>query len=188
MTTDREPPQPYGLTIRTIHWATALLILAAWVSGTALEETPRGTWRELAMQVHASLGGLVLVFAALRLLTWAASTMPRPEGPAWMRRAARAMHWALLLLTIALPVTGLADRWARGRSVTVFGALTLDPPFALPGGRLWGEAHETLAELLLLAVAVHALAALWHAFVLRDGALARMLPRAGRVMARQPGG
>lgn len=185
MTTNTEPPQPHGAVIRTIHWAGAFLVLAAWIGGTALEEAPRGAWRDLAMQLHASLGALLLAVAALRLLAWAASGPPAADGPAWMHLAARAMHWALLLLTIALPVTGLFDRWARGRSVTVFGALTLDPPFVLPGGRLWSEAHETLADLLLLAVGLHALAALWHEFVLRDGALARMWPWFGRAARRQ---
>jgi cytochrome b561 len=46
----------------------------------------------------------------------------------------------------------------------------------IPGGRLWGEAHEVLANLLLVAIGLHVAAALWHHFVLRDGALARMLP------------
>lgn len=187
MTTDSEPQQPHSAMKRTIHWAAAFLVLAAWVSGTALEEAPRGAWRDLAMQLHASFGVLVLAVAALRLLTWAASGPSAAQEPAWMRLAARAMHWAVLLVTIALPMTGLFAHWARGRSVTVFGALTLDPPFALPAGRLWGEAHETLADLLLLAVALHVLAALWHEFVLRDGALACMLPKGRRVMRSQPG-
>ncbi len=178
--------KPYGLATRAIHWASAVLVLAAWLSGIIREELPRGVWRDLAMEVHASFGLLVLAFAALRVLSWAVSAPSAAEGPAWMRRAAWAMHWALLLLTIALPVTGLFDRWARGRTVPVFGQIMLDPPFIPPGGRIWGEVHETLADLLVVAVAVHVLAALWHAVVLRDGTLSRMLPRTGRVPGGQP--
>ncbi len=159
-------------------------MLAAWLSGSVGEELPRGVWRDLALEVHASLGLMVLAFAALRLLSWAVSAPSAAEGSAWMRRAARAMHWALLLLTIALPVSGLFDRWARGRSVPVFWQIMLDPPFVSSGGRIWGEVHETVADLLVVLVAVHGLAALWHALTLRDGTLARMLPWA----ARAPGG
>ncbi|MCC7426740.1 MAG: cytochrome b/b6 domain-containing protein [Alphaproteobacteria bacterium] len=90
------------------------------------------------------------------------------------------MHLALIFLTVALPLSGLFDRWARGRAVTVFGGLPLPAPMPIPGGRLWGEAHEVLANLLLAAVALHVVAALWHHLVLRDGSLMAMLPRLRR--------
>ncbi|MBP0465188.1 cytochrome b [Roseomonas sp. PWR1] len=175
MTTD-DGMRPHGAVTRAIHWGTALLVLSAWVVGSTMEEFPRGGGRELAMQIHYSLGVLVLGFAALRVAWRAVSPPPPPEGAAWQRLAARGMHLALILLTVGLPLTGLFDRWARGRAVTVFGGIPLPAPFALPGGRLWGEAHEVLANLLLVAVAAHVLAALWHQFVLRDRALTRMLP------------
>jgi cytochrome b561 len=164
-----------GMATRAIHWASALLVLSAWVVGSTMEEFPRGAGRDLAMQVHYSLGVLVLGFAALRV-AWRAVAPPAPvEGPAWQRVAATAMHLALLGLTIGVPLTGLLDRWARGRAVTVFGGLPLPPPFAVPGGRAWGEAHEVLANLMLAAIAAHVLAALWHQFILGDRALSRML-------------
>ncbi len=117
---------------------------------------------------------------------WAVSAPSAAEGQAWMRRAARAMHWALLLLTIALPLTGLFDRWARGRSVMLVGQIRLAPPFVPLGGRIWDEVHETLADLLVVAVAVHVLAALWHAVVLRAGALLPLVSGTGRALGSQP--
>ena len=167
--------RPPGAATRAIHWGTALLVLSAWVVGSTMEEVPRGAGRDLAIQAHYSLGVLVLGLAALRVAWRAISPPPRAEGPAWQRLAATAMHLALLGLTVALPLSGLLDRWARGRAVTVFGGLPLPAPFAVPGGRAWGEAHEVLANLLLVAIAAHVAAALWHQFVLRDGALSRML-------------
>ncbi|WP_198378046.1 cytochrome b [Neoroseomonas rubea] len=175
MATD-EGMQPHGAVTRAIHWGTALLVLSAWVVGSTMEEFPRGGGRELAMQVHYSLGVLVLGFAALRVAWRAVSPPPRPNGPTWQRLAARGMHLALILLTVGLPLTGLFDRWARGRAVTVFGGIPLPAPFPMPGGRLWGEAHEVLADLLLAAIAAHVLAALWHQFVLKDRMLTRMMP------------
>jgi cytochrome b561 len=168
--------QPHSAAVRAIHWASALLVLAAWVVGSTMEEFPRGGGRELAMQVHYSLGVLVLGFAVLRVLRYAVAPPPRLEGPAWQRFGATGMHVALVLLTVALPLSGLFDRWARGRAVTVFGGMPLPAPFQVPGGRIWGEAHEVLANLLLAALALHVAAALWHHFVLRDGSLVRMLP------------
>jgi len=175
MTTDVEM-RPHGATTRAIHWGTALLVLAAWVVGSTMEEFPRGGGRELAMQVHYSLGVLVLGFAALRIAWRAVSPPLQVEGSGWQRLAAQGMHLSLILLTVGLPLSGLLDRWARGRAVAVFGGIALPAPFPVPGGKLWGEAHELLANLLLAAVAAHVLAALWHQFVVRDGTLSRMLP------------
>jgi cytochrome b561 len=176
--------RPHGAKTRAIHWGAALLVLSAWVVGSTMEEFPRGGSRDLAMQVHYSLGVLVLGFAALRVAWRAVAPPPRAEGAAWQRIAATSMHLALLGLTVALPLSGLFDRWARGRAVTVFGGVPLSAPMEIPGGRLWGEAHEVLANLLLAAVALHVAAALWHHFVLRDGVLRRMLPWAAPPASR----
>ena len=167
--------QPQGAALRAIHWASALLVLSAWVVGSAMEEFPRGGGREEAMQVHYTLGVLVLGFALLRILRHAAAPAAPIEGPAWQRLAATGMHVALVALTLALPLSGLLDRWARGRPVSILGGIPLPAPFEIPGGRLWGEAHEVLANLLLAAIAAHVIAALWHQFVLKDRAIARMV-------------
>ncbi|WP_237213050.1 cytochrome b [Falsiroseomonas oryziterrae] len=164
-----------GMATRAIHWATALLVLSAWVVGSTMEEFPRGAGRDLAMQLHYSLGILVLGFAALRVAWRLVAPLPPAQGPAWQRLGAAAMHLALIGLTIGVPLSGLLDRWARGRAVTVFGGFPLQAPFPVPGGRIWGETHEVLANLMLAAIAAHVLAALWHQFILRDRALSRMI-------------
>jgi cytochrome b561 len=164
-----------GMATRAIHWASALLVLSAWVVGSTMEDFPRGAGRDAAMQLHYSLGVLVLGFAALRVAWRAVAPPPAAEGPAWQRLAATAMHIALIGLTIGVPLSGLLDRWARGRAVTVFGGMPLPAPFPVPGGRIWGEAHEVLANLMLAAIAAHVLAALWHQLILRDHAISRMV-------------
>lgn len=173
-------PQSHDTTRRIVHWGAALLVALAWGVGITMEELPRGAPRDLAMQAHYSLGLLVLGAAALRVIWRAVSPASRDAQPGWQARLALAMHAALVVLTVLLPLSGLLDRWARGRPVQVFGGWLVSPPFAIPGGRLWGEAHEVLASLLLAAVAAHVAAALWHHFVLRDRSLVRMLPRLGR--------
>ena len=178
--------QPHGAALRAIHWASALFVLSAWVVGSTMEAFPRGAGREGAMQLHASLGVMVLGFALLRILRQAVAPPPRAEGPAWQRLAAKGMHAALVLLTLALPLSGLLDRWARGRTVSIFGGVPLPAPFDIPGGRVWGEAHEVMANLLLAVVALHVAAALWHHLVLRDGTLARMLPLLRRTPPMPP--
>jgi len=52
-------------------------------------------------------------------------------------------------------------------------------PQGLSFGPLIGDLHTLASYLLLGVVGLHALAALYHHFVRRDGTLARMLPRIG---------
>jgi cytochrome b561 len=89
--------QPYGATARALHWGTALLVLLAWAVGSTMEEFPRGGSRDLAMQVHYSLGVLVLGFAALRVAWRAVTPPPRVERATWQRLAATGMHLALIV-------------------------------------------------------------------------------------------
>ncbi len=88
--------QPHGAAVRAIHWASALLVLSAWVVGSTMEEFPRDAGRDLAMQVHYSLGVLVLGVAALRVAWRAVAPPPATKGPGWQRLASVAMHVGLI--------------------------------------------------------------------------------------------
>lgn len=169
---------PHGRATRAMHWAVALLVALAWLAGSTMEWFPRGASRDAATQLHYSLGVLVLGLGALRVVWRLLSPLPSVPGmPRWQHLAAVGVHVALAVLCIALPLSGLLDRWARGRQVTVFGGFDVPAPFAIPGGRLWGEVHEVMGNLLLVVIAAHVAAALWHHFIVRDGTLRRMLPR-----------
>ncbi|WP_431271019.1 cytochrome b [Dankookia sp. P2] len=139
---------------------------------------PRGPARQAGLDWHAGLGALVMGLSMLRLLWRAANLRPvdPPGTPAWQARAAHLAHGALYATTLAVPLTGILEPLGAGPSLR---ALRPDPharslhPALRP---LLGEAHELLAHLLLLVVAAHVAAALWHHLVLRDGVLRRMLP------------
>lgn len=172
----RDTPDRYGPVSQALHWGTAVLIATAWTLGATMEELPRGPARAAGLDLHATLG-LAVIAAVLARLLWRAAN-PRPaagEGLAGL--AARAMHLALYGVMLAVPLSGLAAQWGRGRTVSaLFGAVTLPPPAWLPGGRGWGEVHEGAANLLLVLIGLHVAAALFHHLVLRDGLLGRMLP------------
>ncbi|WP_291298760.1 cytochrome b [Elioraea sp.] len=172
----RDTANRYGGVSQALHWGSALLIAAAWTLGVTMEELPRGSARAAGLDLHATLG-LLLVGAVLARLLWRAANPKPGQDSGWAGLAARGMHLALYAVMLAVPLAGLADRWARGRGVSVFlGAVTLDAPFTIPGGKAWGEVHEITANLLLVLIALHVAAALFHHLVLRDGLLRRMLP------------
>lgn len=172
----------YGATARILHWSVAVLVIGAFLLGISMDGLPRGAARDLGKEVHYSLGILVLGLAVLRVL-WRAGhppPAPLPGAAMWQHRLAHLAHFALLGVTLAVPMAGLLDRWARGRPVQVFGGIPLPVPFPVPGGRAWGEVHETLAWALAALVAAHLLAVAWHELVLRDGTLRRMWPPRSR--------
>lgn len=172
----RDTAARYGGVSLVLHWGTALLIAVAWILGSTMEDLPRGAARAAGLDLHATLG-LAVILAVLARLLWRAAN-PRPDaGSGLMGLAGKAMHLALYAMMLAVPLSGLAREWARGRSVSaLFGGVVLAPPVSLPGGRAWGEVHEVAANLLLVLVGLHVAAALFHHFVLRDGLLRRMLP------------
>ena len=114
---------------------------------------------------------LVLPRLVLRLM---GGTQP-DHGSRLLAVATGAGHGLLYALLIALPVTGWYAASQMGVGVQVLG---LDlPALAAPvQGRpgVIAEFHESAGSLILVLAGLHALMALWHQFVLRDGTLRRM--------------
>ena len=76
-----------------------------------------------------------------------------------------------------LPLTGWYAASQLGVSISWLG-LTL-PAIASPVTGSPGpvaELHQVAGNLILILAGLHALIALWHQFVLKDGTLSRMLP------------
>ena len=97
---------------------------------------------------------------------------------AWLDRAARFAHYALYALLLAAPISGIVLQFARGNALPVFGLFEISSPW--PADRQFArsakELHELLSNALVLLAAMHAGAALFHHWVLRDRTLVRMLP------------
>jgi cytochrome b561 len=129
---------------------------------------------------HKSFG---LAILALILLRFAWRSMNRQPAlpatmPPWQQRAARATHWLLYALLVLAPLSGWLHASAAGLSANWFGLFQVpdligrDPELALP----LKVAHKACVALLAILLLGHAGAAFWHAFVVRDGVLHRMLP------------
>ncbi|WP_457155810.1 cytochrome b [Mesorhizobium sp. P5_C1] len=72
--------------------------------------------------------------------------------------------------------------WFRGNELSFFGLFTIPAPFApdRTTDRTIRELHSLCADGILIAVGLHALAALYHHFVRRDAILTRMLPKGAK--------
>ena len=177
----RDVPAAYDPLLRRIHWATAVLFIAAMLIGCYCGYQPPGTSprREL-LEVHKSLGVTLFVLAILRILVRSATAAP-PEPRSFgrvERVAARLNHWALYLVLLAMPITGYMFSSAGGYSLKYFWLFSWPRLFA--GDKAVAEigevTHDTLAYFVYLVVGLHIAATLWHVLVKKDETLARMWP------------
>jgi cytochrome b561 len=94
-----------------------------------------------------------------------------------MGTAARLVQALLYVLLVTVPVTGITGAWLEGHPVTWLGGDIgpwLSESHSL--GKQVASAHGWLGDAILWVAGLHAAAALYHHFLLRDGVLLSMLP------------
>ena len=162
-----------------IHWLTVALMIALFATAWSVNHTKEGPGTESLLRIHRSIGVTIWVVTAFRL-AWRTSVRPPPPFPENMsllqRRAAQANELGLYSLLLLQPVLGLAQSLLSAHR---FGLFVWDVSTIGGGPALWGfahRAHELTAQALLALIGAHALAALYHALVRRDGVIRRMLP------------
>ena len=172
-------PARFNLPLIALHWLTLVLIAGAYLT-SELEEAFEDTSTEsLIADWHTLLGLTVLGLAALRIAIRAVSRTPAiyPAPPRWQARTAMLVHLALYGLMIALPLTGWLMLSAEGQSLTWFGH-TL-PALIDPSRRLahtLEDVHEVIADAGYFLIGLHAAAALFHHYVVRDNTMRLMVP------------
>ena len=177
------PTQRYGFLSIGMHWLMLVLLAAVYACINLSDLFPKGSETRDALKAwHYTLGLSVLVLVWLRLAARLAGRVPpiEPPPPEWQRKSAAIVHAALYVLMIGMPLVGWLILSARGRQVPFFG---LQLP-ALAGesrslARLLREIHEVAGNAGYFLVGVHAAAALFHHYVVRDNTLRRMLPGRG---------
>jgi cytochrome b561 len=175
--------ESHSAAAKSLHWLTALLLAMQFVIGWIMPDIGRGMQPESLMNLHLSIGALIMVATLVRVAWRLFHGVPAPEAslPAWQERTGRVLHAALYVLIFALIVTGWSYASMRGWTVTVFGILSLPALVAQESGigRTIGELHSLLTWVLLGAVGLHVAAALAHLVFWRDRVMQRMLPRLG---------
>lgn len=174
---------------RAFHWLTAIAVTIAFVLGPehfgrlmhdGLDPATRSdiVW-------HESLGITVMVLTVLRLL-WVAARPAAPtfEMAGWMHLTSKLVHGALWLLLLALPVTALLALGGEGHPLTLLGGVRVDQMPLIANSSLatladWGEVHGLLGDAIMVLAGLHAVAAIYHHVLLKDGVLLSMLPRKG---------
>jgi cytochrome b561 len=182
------PLASYTPLAKALHWLIAALLVAQFTVAWTMPHIGRNTVPETLINLHFSLGVLIIALIFVRL-AW---RMTHAEPPAldgiapWQHRSARAIHGLLYALLIALPLLGWINASWRGFDVSVFGLFNM-PRLVATRAPAWGwtgDVHVWVSEYgLLTLVGLHVLAALYHQFMRKEAVLARMLP-AGWMRAR----
>lgn len=170
----------YGTVAQAFHWVTAVLVLVAFIYGPGGSEervySPAG---DFDRQLHETLGLCVFALVVLRLLWRVVDARPDPQDLSrWMGLASKAVQGALYLLLFALPFTAVTGAWLEGHSVTLLAGMQIPSPLGVSHavGATIAEVHTWLGDAILWLAGFHALAALVHHLVLKDGVLLSMLP------------
>lgn len=170
----------YDIITILFHWVTALLVVTLF--GLALFWgflTPGTPLRHDLQGLHISLGLALAAVVTLRIAWRLGFGRRLPEIPSTLPYwAAKGVHYLLYILLVGQIALGFSFRWAQGEAFTFFGLFAVPSAFA-PDTSLAqtvGQAHQLVGWTIILLAGLHAAAALFHHYVLRDGTLKRMLP------------
>jgi cytochrome b561 len=180
-------PHRYGAVTQLFHWLTVVLVGTAYiVSPGGPEDRIYSPAFDFSRQLHETLGILVFALVLLRILWRLFEPTPEPPPLApWMKYSAVAAHLGLYALLLAIPSTAIAGAWLEAHPITLFGIGTIGPmlPQAHDLGQTIAYIHTILGNVIIWLAGFHAVAALFHHFILRDSVLTSMLPARMRLPA-----
>jgi cytochrome b561 len=169
----------YGTTAKVFHWTIVALLAVQYPVGWLMPDIHRGMQPGAGMTFHVSIGLIILIATALRLI-WRLSHPVAPESslPTWQRLTSEVVHWMLYVMVLFTTVTGWLFASYRGWSLSFlylfpFPMLSAENPAAL---KSIDGLHQAAEWSLLAVVAVHLAAAFVHLLYYRDGVMRRLLP------------
>jgi cytochrome b561 len=170
-----------------LHWATALLVVTQFALAETWDWFAKPT-QESMQSVHISLGVLLTAVVVARIV-W--RLIPGHQMPSlevgWVRLASKGVHYLLYTLLVVQAGLGFGFRWAQGHPVGFFGLFGIPGPFGAvdrPTRHLIHGLHEKVGWAIIIIAALHAAAALYHHYMLKDRVLERMLPGGAHVARR----
>lgn len=168
-------PDRYGTVAVSIHWLSAILILALLGSGFRAANAMDAATKAGVLRFHIPIAIMILFLTAFRIVWWWRFDLrPRPVAglPFWQERIARSVHVAFYVVIFGMIASGAGMVILSGAASAIFGL----PDARLPNFTDYApRAPHGLGGFLLVALLVfHAGAALYHQFVRRDRLLRRM--------------
>lgn len=182
----------YGTIAKWLHWGTAVLFLASYMSvyyrhWFTEEKTPEN-WT--ALQLHLSVGVTIAVVVVLRIVWRMTNRVPDLEpGTKLEHLAAHAGHYALYAIMIIMPITGYVGTGVNTEyfflfDIPKFEDTQLFVSLVKEGLGLTFKEFEAPIDfihkdilgawLVWILILAHVMAALYHQFFKKDRTLAKM--------------
>ena len=143
-----------------LHWAIAALIIFNYFVSEGMGRAFRqhlddsNTGYNLVASLHVYVGLAVIALVVIRIIVRFLSKKTKTASTNLIDRVSRIVHEILYLLMFLVPVFG-ATAWYIGI-------------------HFMGDVHEIAMNIMMSLVLLHAAAALFHQYVLKDGALMKM--------------
>ena len=128
---------------------------------------------------HIYFGFTILVLAVIRLVINLRLTAPpiTPRPPSWQMMINKGMKVYLYGLMILAPLLGWMYLSANAESIKwFFISMPAITPVSESLAEFSEEIHKALGQSGYFFIAIHALAGLYHHYVVKDDTLKRMLP------------
>jgi cytochrome b561 len=167
----------YHPAIVGIHWlVAALIIVMLGVGYLVLDEMPNTDPAKLdILLVHMAVGTTILALVVVRLFVRLRTPRP-PEASIGIPAADRAalwVHYGFYAVVIAMVLSGMATAVVTGLTGSVVERNGQPLPTTFEDFAAF-SVHEKLATVLLILIALHVGAALYHQFVRKDRLFRRM--------------
>ncbi len=173
-----DTPSQFSKSTVMLHWSIAFAMIGSLAFGLYLEELPRSPDKGALIDLHKSIGVLVLLFAFYRVIYRLRNKLPvHPSNPSLRQQQfTLAVHVFLLAATLLMPISGIMMSVGGGHAVGLFGIELISAGDGIewldkPGHII----HGLGGKLLILMIVLHAAAALKHELIDKDGTLKRIL-------------
>ena len=143
-----------------LHWAIAALIIFNYFVSDGMGRAFRqhlddnNAGYNLVSSLHAYVGLAIIALVVIRIIVRFMSKKTKTASTNLFDRVSRIVHECLYLLMFLVPVFG-AISWYLGI-------------------HFMGDVHEIAMNIMMTLVLLHAFAALFHQYVLKDGTLLKM--------------
>ncbi len=169
-------PARYHPALVALHWVVALLIfLMLAVGKLVLLMMPNTAAKVMPLTIHVVLGITILALLVIRFIVRVTTKRPSPADAGYplLNKIGVATHYLLYLAAFGMVLSGLGMAQMSNLFQILFGNAGLPLP-----GDFWvyppRVGHGVTATVLMLLIALHLGAALYHQFIRKDNLLARM--------------
>ena len=166
----KSTPERYHPLLVLLHWLIALLVFSALAAGIFLKGLPNTPSKLPPLDIHMTVGTLILFLMMARLITRYLTKRPAAvdSGSPLLNKLASLVHALLYVAVIAMAIAGI--RIASQAGLNTPGASLPVDFFAFSARYV----HKYIAIFLMLLISAHVGAWAYHQFIKKDNLISRM--------------